>query len=285
MDSDSFHYRGHALTLPSELCRSAWGELFIVVMGVVARLAGAQEPPIEVNPNRPTFATPAHTTQLGVAEIEWGLQQSFLRGATTAFTTPALLKLGLETDFELRLSTNGFLDLTYPGRSSAIGIADLFLGAQWCFTHRGLLGADWAIQLTHKFATASARRGLGSGAADTTLGLFISRDFGPNHVDINFFHTWLGLPSVNGGGSTHQAAGTVSVSHKLSDTWSFGGEVYGIGGTALNGRVVSNLWYVAYQPSSRLVLDSGVDVGHSHGAQRYSIFSGLTWGIGRFRKP
>jgi hypothetical protein len=252
-------------------------------MAVVVRLAGAQEPPIEVNPNRPTFATPAHTTQLGVAEIEWGLQQSFLRGANTAFSTPALLKLGLETDFELRLSTNGFLDLAYPGGPSAVGIADLSLGAQWCFTHRGLLGSDWAIQLTHKFATASA--GLGSGAPDTTLGLLMSRDFGPNHVDINFFHTWLGLPSANGGGSAHQAAGTVSVSHKLSDTWSFGGEVYGIGGTALNGRVVSNLWYVAYQPSSRLVLDGGVDVGLSHGAQRYSIFSGLTWGIGRFRQP
>ena len=268
-----------------ELCRSAWGKLFIVGMAVVVRLAGAQEPPIEVNPNRPTFATPANTTQVGVAEIEWGLQQSFLRGANTAFSTPALLKLGLQTDFELRFSTNGFLDLAYPGRFSAVGAADLSLGAQWCFMHRGLLGADWATQLTHKFATASARRGLGSGAADTTLALFMSRDLGPNHVDVNFLHTWLGLPSADGGGTTHQVAGTVSVSHKLSDTWSFGGEVYGIGGTALNGRVVSNLWYVAYQPSSRLVLDSGVDVGLSHGAQRYSVFCGLTWGIGRFRRP
>jgi hypothetical protein len=259
--------------------------LFIVVMGVVGHLAGAQEPPIVVNPNRPTFATPALTTQFGVAELEFGPQQSFLRGANTAFSTPALLKLGLEKDFELRLSTNGLLHLTYAGAHSATGFSDFALGAQWCFKHHGLFGADWAVQLTHKFATASAQRGLGSGSADTTLGLFWSRDFGPSHVDINFLHTWLGLPGANGGGSTHQPAGTVSVSHKLSDTWSFGGEVYGIGGTALNGRGVSNLWYVAYQPSSRLVLDSGVDVGLSHGAQRYSIFAGLTWGVGRFRKP
>lgn len=241
--------------------------------------------PIVVNPNRPTFAAPARTTQFGVAEIEWGWQQSFLRAKDRAFSTPTLLKFGLERDFELRLSTNGFLDLAKAGGASAVGMADMALGAQWCFTHDGLLGGDWAIQLTHKFATASARRGLGSGAADTTLGLFMSRDFGPNHVDVNIYDTWLGLPSANGGGSTHQPAGAVAVSHRLGGTWSFGGELYGIGGTAINSRVVSNLWYVAYQPSSRLVLDGGVDIGLSHGAQHYSIFTGLTWGIGRFRKP
>ena len=163
-------------------------------------------------------------------------------------------------------------------------MADMALGAQWCFTHHGLLGADWAIQLTHKFATASARRGLGSGAADTTLGLFMSRDFGPNHVDVNFYDTWPDFPAPTAA-ARRISPPAPSVSHRLADQWSFGGELYGIGGTALNGRVVSNLWYVAYQPSSRVVLDSGVDVGLSHGAQHCSIFAGLTWGIGRFRKP
>lgn len=257
----------------------------VAAAAVAEPVTAEQEPPIVVNPNRPTFATPALTTQLGVAELEFGVQHSFLHDAATAFSSPTLLKLGLAKDFEVRVSTNGPLHLTHPGASSATGFADLALGAQWCFNRHGLFGADWAMQLTHKFTTASALRGLGSGATDTTLGLFISRDFGPNHVNINFLDTWFGLPSANGGGSTHQPAGTVSVSHKLSDSWSFGGEVYGIGRTALNGRVVSNLWYVAYQPSSRLVLDTGVDVGLSHGAQRYSIFAGLTWGIGRLRKP
>jgi len=252
---------------------------------VAEPIVADQDTPIAVNPNRPTFATPALTTQPGVAELEFGAQQSFLRHESTAFSTPTLLKLGLATDFELRLATNGLLHLTQAGAAPVTGLAEFALGAQWCLAHDGLLGSAWAIQLTHKFATASSRRGLGSGAADTTLGLFLSRDFGPNHVDINLFDTWLGLPSAEGGGLTHQPAATLSVSHKLTDPWSFGGELYGIGGTTLSGRVVSNLWYVAYQPSSRLVLDSGVDIGLSHGAQRYSIFAGLTWGIGRFRRP
>ena len=274
-----------AMALSAETVAAEQATVASTAAAAVEPLPAEPVPPIVVNPNRPTFASPALTTQPGVAEIEWGLQQSFLRAGGRAFSTPTLLKLGLEKDFELRLSTNGFLDLANAGGASAVGMADMALGAQWCFTHHGLLGTDWAIQLTHKFATASARRGLGSGVADTTLGLFMSRDFGPNHVDVNFYDTWLGLPSANGGGSTHQPAGAVSVSHKLGDTWSFGGELYGIGGTALNGRVVSNLWYVAYQPSSRVVLDSGVDIGLSHGAQHCSIFAGLTWGIGRFRKP
>jgi len=266
------------------LRRALLAVMFVGMTATVGRTAAAQEPPISVNPNRPTFATPALTTQPDVAELEFGVQQSYLHQETTAFSSPTLLKLGVERDFELRVSTNGFLHLAQPGAASASGFADFALGAQWCFAHQTLFGADLAFQLTHKFATASAEEGLGSGAADTTLALFWSRDFGVNHVDINFLHTWLGLPSANGGGTTHQPAATISVSHKLTGPWSFGGELYGIGGTALNGRVVSNLWYVAYQPSSRLVLDSGVDIGLTRGAQRYSIFAGLTYGLGRFRK-
>ena len=252
---------------------------------LLASTALAQEPPIEVNPNRPTFATPARTTQYGVAELEFGVQQSYLHRGRTAFSSPTLLKLGVATDFEVRISTNGFLDLGAPGAAAVTGAADFALGAQWCFARRALAGADWAVQATHKFATASSRRGLGSGAADTTLGLFASRDFGPNHVDVNALVTWLGVPAGSGGGHDGQPAGAVSVSHELSDTWSFGGELYAIGGTPHNERVVSNLWYVAYQPFGRLVLDTGVDVGLTRGAERVSLFAGLTWGIGRFLRP
>jgi hypothetical protein len=265
--------------------RTGGGFAAAFVCVVLASAAPAQEPPIEVNPNRPTFATPARTTQLGVAELEFGVQQSYLYRGRTAFSSPTLLKLGVATDFEIRISTNGFLDLGAPGAAAASGAADFSLGAQWCFARRALGGADWAVQATHKFATASARRGLGSGEADTTLGLFASRDFGPNHVDVNALYAWLGVPPASGGGHAGQPAGTVSVSHQLTGGWSFGGELYAIGGTPLNDRVVSNLWYVAYQPFGRLVLDTGVDLGLTRGAERVSLFAGLTWGIGRFLRP
>jgi hypothetical protein len=251
----------------------------------LASQATAQEPPITVNPNRPTYATPALTTQLGVAELEFGVQQSFLRASAESFSTPTLLKLGMTRDFEVRLSSAGWLDLSSPGGPFLSGMADLALGAQWCFAHHALAGADWAVQLTHKFATASTTSGLATGRPDDTVALFASRDFGPDHLDVNVLYTWLGLPRKDGGDTTGQPAGAVSLSHRLDGPWSVGGEVYAIGGTPLGGSVASNLWYIAYQPLSRLVLDAGVDIGLSHGAQRYSLIAGLTYGIGRFRRP
>jgi len=246
----------------------------------VASVLLAQGPPIEVNPNRPTFASPCLTTQPGVAEVEFGAQQSFLRDSSTAFSTPTLLKLGLVKDFEVRLSTGGYLHSEYPDAPSVSGLADLALGLQWCFLHDGPLGTDMAVQFTHKFATADADRGLGSGEADNTLGFFISRDFGKNHMDINFIHTWLGQPE----GTLRQPAAAVSVSHGFSETWSMGGEVYSLGVTRVSPRVVSNLWYAAYKVSSRLVVDGGVDIGLNQGAQKFSVFAGLTYGLGQFRR-
>jgi hypothetical protein len=234
-----------------------------------------------VNPNRPTFASPSLTTQAGVAELEFGVQQSYLRDWSTAFITPTLLKLGVVKDFEIRISSNGYLHYEFPDAPSISGPSDVALGLQWCFIRDGLLGTDMAVQFTHKFATANAQKGLSSGEADNTLGYFISRDFGKNHVDFNVFNTWLGQPD----GTVQQPAATVSVSHAFSDVWSMGGEVYALGGTRVTSRVVSNLWYVAYKASSRLVLDMGTDIGLNQGAQKYSIFAGLTYGIGRFRRP
>jgi hypothetical protein len=259
-----------------------WG--LVLLVALAATQAAAQEPPIEVNPGRPTFATPARTTQFGVAELEFGVQQSYLREEATAFSSPTLLKLGMTKDFELRFSSNGYLADRRSGGPSVSGLADFAIGGQWCFTHNGPFATDVALQLTHEFPTASVRRGLGSGEHDTSAALFVSRDFGANHIDVNFINTWVGVPSSDGGGTAHQPAWAVSVSHDLGMVWSFGGELYGIGGTPLNERVISNLWYLAYSPYLRLVFDAGIDIGMTHGAQRYSLLAGLTYGIGRFRR-
>lgn len=245
----------------------------------------AQEPPIEVNPNRPTFANPALTTQSGVAELEWGLLRSTLRDDSTNFGTPTLLKFGLEKDLELRLSSPGYLRLAPTGGASVSGPGDLSLGAQWCYLHDGLFGTDQAIQLAHTFPTASSAQGLGNGAPIDVLTLLFSRDAGPYHVDVNLLESWVGLTPDLGGGRATQAAGTVSITRNLSESWSITGELYAIQATPVNEHIVSNLWAVAYKVSKRLVLDGGVDVGLSHGAPRYSVFAGLTVGLGYFRKP
>lgn len=111
----------------------------------------AEDPPIEVNPNRPTFANPALTTQPGVAELEWGLQRSTFRDDGPSFGTPTLLKLGLVKDLELRLSCPGYLRLEPAGAPAASGLGDFNLAVQWCYLHDGLFGTDQAIQVAHTF--------------------------------------------------------------------------------------------------------------------------------------
>lgn len=243
----------------------------------------AEEPPLEVNPNRPTFANPALTTQSGQAELEWGGQQSQMRDGSTAFSTPTLLKLGLMKDLELRLASPGYLRLASPGADTVSGPGDFNLAVQWCYRHDGLFGMDQALQVSHTFPTASASKGLGSGAASDGLILLFSRDMGPYHLDVNLLESWLGRTPEAGGGRVRQPAATASLSRTLTEAWSLTGEVYTIGATEMNPRVVSNLWAVGYKVSSRLVLDAGLDLGLTPGAQKASFFAGLTFALGRFR--
>jgi hypothetical protein len=254
----------------------------VLVAGMPLYLA-ADDPPIEVNPNRPTFATPALTTQDGVAEVEFGLEQSDLRDGGDLFSSPFLLKLGLLKRVELRIGGNGLLHESAPGESSGTGYGDTTLGVQWTYWPKGPLGIDEALQVTVKIPTADAAKGLGSGETDVLVMLILSRDIGAYHADVNLLTTWLGRPG--GEGSDAQPAGTLSVSRTLSGHWSLTGELYSIGDTPQNAFILSNLWAVGYKVSTRLVLDAGVDVGLSHGAPRISFFSGLTYGVCRFRHP
>ena len=249
----------------------------------LASCLGAEEPPIQVNPNRPTFATPASTTQIGGVELEFGLEQVLLRGGSGLFFSPFLLKLGVLKRLELRLGGNGLLHLTPPRVSSATGFGDITLGAQWFYLRGGPLGVDQAVQIDWKLPTASVRHGLGSGEADRALILILSRDVGAFHVDANLQETWLGRPTAAGPGTARQTAGTISVSRTLDEEWSLTAEIYSIGATPDNARIVSNLWAVGYKMSPSLILDAGVDVGLSHGAQKVSFFAGVTTGLGRFR--
>ena len=248
---------------------------------ITAPLFG-DEPPIQVNPNRPTFATPALTTQSGVVELEFGLAHSFFREGGLD-SSPFLLKLGLAKRLELRVGGNGLLHATQPGEPSATGYGDTGLGLQWTFLPNGPLGIDEAVQVTWKLPTASASNALGSGEADVLVMLLLSRDLGAFHADLNLLNTWLGRKAPQS--REAQPAGSLCVSRTLSGPWSITGELYAIGGIAGSGAWVSNLWAVGYKVSPRLVLDGGIDVGLSHTAPKISVFAGLTIGVARFRHP
>jgi len=242
----------------------------------------ADDTPIQVNPNRPTFSTPALTTQSGLVELEFGLAHSVLQVGDID-STPYLLKLGVLKRLELRIGGNGLLHATQPGEPAATGFGDLQLGAQWTFLPNGPLGVDEAVQVTWKVPTARSSNGLGSGQPDVFLMLMFSRDIGAFHADLNFLATSLNHEAPRISGSV--PAGSLSVSRTLNEQWSLTGEIYSIGGTDGSDAIVSNLWAVGYKVSPRLVLDGGIDVGLSHTAPKISVFAGLTVGVARFRAP
>lgn len=255
----------------------------LLLLTLLALPLRAEDPPMEVNPNRPTFATPAQTTQWGLIELETGGQRALARDQATALGTPTMVKLGVLENLEIRLSTPGFQRLAAPGTKAVSGPGDLSLGAQWCYLKDGWLGWDQAIQVTHTFPTAAAAQGLGSGEPSDLLMLLFSRDLGAFHVDVNVLQTWIGRPAAAGGGRVAQPAATCALSRSLGGAWSLAGEVYAIGATELNPRIVSNLWAVGYKVSPRLILDAGLDLGLTTGAPKLTMFAGLTVGLGRFR--
>jgi hypothetical protein len=253
----------------------------VLILGP-APFAFADSTPIQVNPNRPTFSTPALTTQEGVAELEFGLAHSELDTADLD-SSPFLLKLGVLKRVELRIGGNGLLHATALHAPSRTGYGDTTLGAQWTFLPDGPLGIDEAIQATWKLPTASSSNGLGSGGTDFLLMLLLSRDLGAFHFDFNLLANWLGRRAPRFDGA--QPALSLSVSRPLRGPWTLTGEIYSIGGTSGGRAIVSNLWSIGYKVSSRFVLDSGVDVGLSEAAPRATVFAGLTCGLARFRHP
>jgi hypothetical protein len=253
----------------------------IIILSLSLATGARADDPIQNNPNRPTFATPALTTQSGVMELESGVQHSDGRGGEDRSWSPFLLKLGLLKRLELRVGGNGLVRQTPANTPAVTGFGDTTVGAQWCYLRHGLFGADQAVQLTWKLPTARAAKGLGSGEPDGTVMILFSKDVGRFHADANALVTWLGRPGA--AGRDRQPAATLSVSRTLDDRWSVTGEVYSIGATPQNPLIVSNLWAVGYKASARLVLDGGVDVGVSHGAPKLSLFAGFTVGVCRFR--
>lgn len=254
------------------------------ILGFLCAGLAAQDKPgdeITVNPNRPSFANPATTTMLGVAELEFGLQRTLFPDSSRSDFQPTLLKLGLTEDFELRIAWNGFTRNIDPGGESQRGPSDPSLGFTWRFLRQEKLGADLALSYAHKFPRASVEKGIGSGAADDMLILLASKDFGKLHADFNVLETWVGQ---SGGPRIKQPGVALALTHPLSGAWGIGAEVYAIGASDAGPRTVATLWNLSYQVSPRLVLDAGFDRGLNKEAPRWNTYLGLTYGLGRFMK-
>src|SRR5947208_9332832 len=88
-------------------CHSAAGQW-------MGKQTGCYADSIAVNPNRPTVSNPAHVTQFGVVELEYGLDRAWPEEGFRQTSGNGLLKFGLLCDVELRWNTTSFLSQTDP---------------------------------------------------------------------------------------------------------------------------------------------------------------------------
>src|SRR6201988_1468067 len=75
----------------------------------MGKQTGCYADSIAANPNRPTVSNPAHVTQYGVLELEYGLDRQWPQEGVCQTSSGGLLKFGLLCDIELRWNTTWFL--------------------------------------------------------------------------------------------------------------------------------------------------------------------------------
>ena len=232
---------------------------------------------IAANPNRPTVSNPAHVTQYGVLELEYGLDHQWPQEGVRQTSSGGLLKFGLLCDIELRWDTKSFLSQT-DGTGTHTSFGDNWLGTEIRFHRQTTRLPTMAFGYAFKIPSASTENGLGSGRVDHSFTFGASESVAHFNFDFNFTEFLVGLPTASGFDTNQQLA--LAFSHAIHGKLQFAGEFYG--DTELNPTTpgfASSLWAVTYTVIPRLVIDGGFEVGLTTGGPHRHAFLGLTYSI------
>lgn len=243
----------------------------------IGKQTGCYADSIAANPNRPTVSNPAHVTQYGVLELEYGWDQLWREENIHQTSMGGLLKFGLLCDVELRWNTTSFLSQTdSTGTHRTFG--DNWLGTEIRFHRQTTYLPTMAFVYAYKIPSASTEDGLGTGRADHSLTFAASDKIARFNLDFNFTQYLLGRPKALGFDENQQLA--VAFSRTIHRVLQFVGEFYGQ--TQLNNTTpgfTSSLWALTYTVTPRLVIDGGFEVGLTSGGPHRHAFFGATYSI------
>lgn len=232
------------------------------------------------------MSNPAHVTQFGVLELEYGLDRIWPEEGTRQTSANGLFKFGLLCDIELRWNTTSFLSQTdATGTHSSFG--DNWLGTEIRFHRQSKWLPTMAASYSGKIPSATTENGLGSGRVDHSFTFGASEAVTHFTLDFNFTQFLIGR-SPAGFDQNQQMA--LAFSHVIYKRLQFAGEFYGQ--TQLNGSIpgfASSLWALTYSVSPRFVIDGGFEAGLTAGGPHRHAFFGATYSIanlypGRKRK-
>jgi hypothetical protein len=236
--------------------------------------------PREVQPERPTVATHAHTVAPGFFEVETGVEVDGLPGDARLLSTPTVLKVGLGSHTQLNVGT-GLVRFSGGGGPARSGIGDLMVGVKWRLLDGAPLLGDFAVIPAVKLPTGSRAKGTGTGTTDLSLLLISSHDFGPVAVDVNAEYT------RGGGDGTRVPRSatlwTVSSGFPLHGVLGAVAEVFGTPGTSGPAGMAPSVSLLAgptVQVRPWLALDAGV-IRRLHGPRPNAVYTGLVYNLGR----
>jgi hypothetical protein len=243
----------------------------------MGRQTGCYADSIAANPNRPTVSNPAHVTQYGVLELEYGWDRQWPQEGVRQTSSGRLLKFGLLCDIELRWNTTSFLSqIDATGTHTSFG--DNWLGTEIRFHRQTTRLPTMAFSYGFKIPSASTENGLGTGRVDHSFTFGASESVAHFNFDFNFTEFLVGQPTASGFDTNQQLA--LAFSHAIRGKLQFAGEFYG--DTQLNPTTTgfaSSLWALTYTVVPRLVIDGGFEVGLTTGGPHRHAFLGLTYSI------
>jgi hypothetical protein len=244
----------------------------------MGKQTGCYADSLVANPNRPTVSNPAHVTQYGVLELEYGWDRLWPEEGIRQTSIGGLLKLGLLCDIELRWNSTSFLSQTdASGTQRTFG--DNWLGTEIRFHRQTTRLPTMAFSYAFKIPSASVENGLGTGRVDHSFTFGGSENIAHFNFDFNFTQFLIGRPTASGFDENQQLA--LAFSHAIGGGLQFAGEFYGE--TQLNKMTsgfASSLWALTYTVVPRLVVDAGFEVGLTSGGPHRHAFFGATYSIG-----
>lgn len=188
----------------------------------MGKQTGCYADSITANPNRPTVSNPAHVTQYGVLELEYGVDRVWPEAGVRQTSSGSLLKFGLLCDIEFRWSTTPFLSQTdATGTHTTFG--DNWLSTEIRFHRQTTWLPTMAFSYSIKTPSATTEYGLGSGRVDHSFTLGVSENIASFTFDFNFTHFLIG--ESDGFDQNGQMA--LAFSHTLYKKLLFAGEFYG----------------------------------------------------------
>ena len=263
------------------VCDSALGQW-------IGKQTGCYADSIAANPNRPTVSNPAHVTQYGVLELEYGWDRSWPEEGIRQTSVGGLLKFGLLCDIELRWNTTSFISQTdTSGTHRTFG--DNWLGTEIRFHRQTTRLPTMAFNYAFKIPSATTENGLGTGRVDHSFTFGASENLARFNFDFNFTELLIGRSGAPGSDQNQQLA--LAFSRTIHGGLQFAGEFYGE--TQLSKTTpgfASSLWALTYTVIPRLVIDAGFEAGLTSGGPRRHAFFGATYSIAnlyarRRRKP